>query len=128
MVKDLNLDDKIVKLTKSWQIRCRVVKKHQVRHHSKGKLFKIDLLDELDGETMIEGTFYTDETDFFFDKIIEGKTYLISRAEISPANHKFTTIRNENRLIFKLDSHIQEVGYAAHQSAKKARNSKDNKE
>ena len=53
----------------AWQIRCIVHKKHAIRNHSKGKLFKIDLLDEQDRESMIEGTFYTEETDFFFNKI-----------------------------------------------------------
>ena len=79
-------------------------KKHPVRNHSKGKLFKIDLLDEQDRESMIEGTFYTEETDFFFAKIQEGKTYLISKAEISTANKKFTTIKHDYRLIFKLET------------------------
>ena len=53
---------------------------------------------------MIEGTFYTEETDFFFSKIQEGKTYLISKAEISTANKKFTTIKHDYRLIFKLET------------------------
>ena len=58
---------------------------------------------------MIEGTFYTDETDIFINKIFEGKTYLISKCEISVANKKFTTIKHDYRLIFKADSIVEEV-------------------
>ena len=92
-----------------WQIKCTVNKKHPVKTHAKGKLFKVDLIDDMDRETMIEGTFYTDETDFFVNKIFEGKTYLISRAEISSANKKFTTIKHDYRLIFKVESQLDEV-------------------
>lgn len=58
---------------------------------------------------MIEGTFYTEETDIFVNKIREGATYTISKAEISDANKKFTTIKHDYRLIFKPDSIIEEV-------------------
>ena len=58
---------------------------------------------------MIEGTFYTEETDVFYNRIQEGETYLISKAEISVANKKFTTIKHDYRLIFKLDSVFQMV-------------------
>ena len=92
-----------------WQIRCSVNKKHPVKTHAKGKLFKVDLVDDLDRETMIEGTFYTEETDLFVNKIFEGRTYRISKAEISVANKKFTTIKHEFRLIFKPDTLIEEV-------------------
>ena len=105
LVKDLNK----MMPEHNWQIRCILNKKHPIKHHPKGKLFKIDLLDEQDGRTMIEGTFYTEETDHFYDKIIEGKTYLISKVEISAANKKFTTIRHDFRIIFKLESEIKEV-------------------
>ena len=58
---------------------------------------------------MIEGTFYTDETDIFLNRIFESKTYLISKCEISAANKKFTTIKHDFRVIFKPDSLIEEV-------------------
>ena len=58
---------------------------------------------------MIEGTFYTEETDFFYNRIGEGRTYLISRAEISAANKKFTTIKHDYRLIFKIETQVDEV-------------------
>ena len=58
---------------------------------------------------MIEGTFYTEETDYFVNRIFEGHTYLISKVEISTANKKFTTIKHDYRLIFKIDSNVDEV-------------------
>ena len=58
---------------------------------------------------MIEGTFYTEETDLFVNRIFESKTYLISKCEVSIANKKFTTIKHDYRLIFKADSVVEEV-------------------
>ena len=58
---------------------------------------------------MIEGTFYTEETDIFYNRIEEGQTYLISKAEISTANKKFTSIKHDFRLIFKVNSVFQIV-------------------
>ena len=68
-------DITIEKNSGDWKIRAKVLKKSAVNTHARGKLFKVDLVDDLDGVTMIEGTFYTEETDFFYSKIEEGKTY-----------------------------------------------------
>lgn len=72
--------------------------------HAKGQLFKIDLIDDQDNSTMIEGTFYTEETTEFFTRLDEGRTYLISDAVIELANKKFTSIKHDYRLIFKSHS------------------------
>ena len=104
MVKDLTASTGV-----GWLIRCTVVKKHPIKSHAKGRLFKVDLIDDLDRQTMIEGTFYTEETDIFINKIFEGKTYLIEKADISAANKKFTTIKHDYRLIFKPDTMLDEV-------------------
>ena len=58
---------------------------------------------------MIEGTFYTDETNKFYDLIHEGKSYFISKVEISHANKKFTSIKHDFRLIVKLNSEFTEA-------------------
>lgn len=58
---------------------------------------------------MIEGCFYTEETDQFFTQIEEGRVYWISKAEISEANKKFTAVKHDYRLIFKLFSVFEEV-------------------
>ena len=58
---------------------------------------------------MMEGTFYTEETNFFYNQIEEGKVYLISDPEVSPANKRFTTIKHDFRLIFKMESEFKEI-------------------
>ena len=75
-------------------------------------MFKVDLVDCLDGKTMIEGTFYTEETAFFYNQIVEGRSYIISNPEVSQANKRFTTIKHDYRLIFKLESEFKEVDYS----------------
>jgi len=57
LVKDLTN-----KIADNWQIRARINKKGKIVTHAKGQLFKIDLIDDQDNSTMIEGTFYTEET------------------------------------------------------------------
>ena len=97
LVKNLSniIDDK-------WQIRARINKKGKIVTHAKGQLFKIDLIDDQDNSTMIEGTFYTEETTYFYTQLEEGRTYLISDAVIDVANKKFTSIKHDYRLIFKM--------------------------
>ena len=73
-----------------WFIKARVTKKGNKITYSTGVLFKVELVDA-DG-TQIEGTFYKDSVEFFFDKLHEGKVYSISRAQITTANKKFTSI------------------------------------
>jgi hypothetical protein len=91
-VADLTLIKDINKDLKDYTIKARVAKKGGITKHARGQLFKIDLIDATDNTTMIEGMFYTAETEKFYDTIEEGKTYLISKADVSEANHKFTSI------------------------------------
>jgi hypothetical protein len=53
----------------TWQIRARINKKHNIVRHKNGALFKIDLIDDMDNQTMIEGTFYTEETEYWYTQI-----------------------------------------------------------
>lgn len=92
-----------------WQICCKVSKKHPIKVHANGQLFKVDFTDDQDSQTMIEGTFYTEETDKFYPILEEGKKYLISNVEVSIANKRFTSIKNDFRLIFPMNSKIEEV-------------------
>jgi hypothetical protein len=71
-IKDITIDQ-----AGEWKIRAKVLKKSAINTHARGKLFKVDLVDDLDGVSMIEGTFYTEETDLFYSKIEEGKTYFV---------------------------------------------------
>lgn len=64
-------------------IRVRVLIKSAIKEHAKGKLFKVDFVDDLDEKTSIEAMFYTAETDHFFELVEEGATYLVSGAEVA---------------------------------------------
>ena len=86
-VSDIN-----TKTVMGWKVKVRVVKKSRIIAHKTGKLFKVDLVDADDNKTMIEGTFYTDSCDLFYDQIHEGRTYMLSEASISSANKRFTSI------------------------------------
>ena len=57
----------------------------------------------------MEGTFYTEETTFFFNQIEEGRVYIISNPEVSLANKRFTTIKHDFRLIFKMETEFKKV-------------------
>ncbi len=73
-----------------WRIKARVTKKCKKVSYQNGCLFKIELIDE-EG-TQIEGTFYKDTVELFYDKIDEGKIYSITKGQITHANKKFTSI------------------------------------
>jgi hypothetical protein len=92
-----------------WQIRVRVLVKSTVKVHAKGKLFKVDFIDDLDSKTCIEAMFYTEETDHFYELIDEGATYLVSSAEVAQANKRMTSVPHNFRLIFKLKTQLVKV-------------------
>ena len=76
-------------------LKVRVANKGNINKHAKGKLFKVDLVDDFDdnpSNNMIESCFYTEETDLFYEEIQFGKTYLISGIEVKDANKKFTCV------------------------------------
>ena len=51
-------------------VKARVQRKGNVNNHAKGKLFKVDLIDDsAELNNVIEVCFYTAETDLFYDKI-----------------------------------------------------------
>lgn len=74
----------------TWKIKARVTKKGKKVQYASGCLFKIELIDE-EG-TQIEVTCYKDCVDLFFDKVEEGKVYVITKGQIANANKKFTSI------------------------------------
>jgi len=83
-----------------WTIRAKVMKKGDVRTWSnargEGKLFSFELADDQGGE--IKCTLFRDGADKFFDMIKEGNTYVISRANLKPANAQYNTCKNDYEL------------------------------
>jgi len=73
---------------------------------------------------MIEGIFYTEEVDEFFCQIEEGRTYMISKAEISVSNKKFTAVKHDYRLIFKNHSIFEEARMTSRASTSSSMTSK----
>ena len=68
----------------------KVTKKGAKTFYKDGCLFKFEVIDS-EG-TQIECTCYKDSVDLFFDKVEEGKIYLISKGQVANANKKFTSI------------------------------------
>jgi len=91
-----------------WKIKARLDKKGKIIKHTNGELFKIQLVDDKDG-TKIEGIFYTKETPVFHDILEEGRTYFVSKADITVANKKFTSIDHSYSLIFKEHTEFEEI-------------------
>jgi replication factor A1 len=73
-----------------WIIKVRITKKGKKIAYQTGCLFKIEMIDE--AGTQIEGTFYKDCVDKFFNQIEEGKVYVITKGQIAVANKKFTSV------------------------------------
>lgn len=97
------------KVRDDWKVRATVVKKGKIiRYRDDGQLFKIEIVDE--NQKCIEGIFYRDCCQKFFDTIEEGLTFTFGKAEIAPANKKFTSIDHDFRIIFKEFSLIRLCG------------------
>jgi len=90
---------------KQWVVKAIVMKKGKIiPYKDGGKLFKIEIVDE--SNNAIECTFYRDCSDIFYDTIEEGYKYFFSKAEVATANKKFTSCKNDYRIIFKPTSLI----------------------
>lgn len=113
VVKEIpNESTRVADLTsskKDFRIRATVCRKHPMKFHAKGQLFKVDLVCDIDKQTMIEGTFYTEESQHFDNLVTQGQTYNISGLEVSSANKKFTSIPHDYRLIFKMTTSLELV-------------------
>jgi ssDNA-binding replication factor A large subunit len=101
-VKDLCLET-----PDTYVIKVRALNKSAVKEHARGKLFKVDFID--DEGSLIEACFYTEETDLFFPIIIEGATYTVKKADIAAANKRMTSVPHDYRLIFKAHTLIEKV-------------------
>lgn len=95
-----------------WTIKARVTQKSEIRKWSnqrgEGKLFNVTLMDD-SGE--IRATGFNAAVDDLYDRLVEGKVYLISKAKVNLAKKKFSNVNNEYELTFERSSEIEEVCY-----------------
>ncbi|XP_010529261.1 PREDICTED: replication protein A 70 kDa DNA-binding subunit E-like isoform X1 [Tarenaya hassleriana] len=92
-----------------WTIKVRVTSKSEFRHYSNprgdGKVFSFDLLDADGGEIRV--TCFNAVADQFFDQIVAGNVYLISRGSLRPAQKNFNHLPNDYEIILDNASTIQ---------------------
>ncbi|XP_010494642.1 PREDICTED: replication protein A 70 kDa DNA-binding subunit C-like isoform X2 [Camelina sativa] len=93
-----------------WTIKVRVTCKGVLRRFSntrgEGKLFSFDLLDSGGGEIRV--TCFNDVVDQFFDQIVVGNVYLISRGSLKPAQKNFNHLHNDYEIHLDSASTIQQ--------------------
>lgn len=93
-----------------WTIKARVTHKSDMKHWTnakgEGKLFNVNLMDET-GE--IRATAFNHAADQFYDKLTEGKVYLISKARVNLAKKQFSGLSNEYELGLERSTEIEEV-------------------
>lgn len=97
----------------NWTIKARAMNKSDIRtwvnQRGEGKLFNVTLMDE-SGE--IRATAFNAAVDLFYDKIQEGKVYLVSKAKVNLAKKKFSNVNNEYELTFERNTEVEEVRYS----------------
>lgn len=101
----------------SWEIEVKVINKSQIKEYRGGRLFKVDLQDDLyrddpqsQGKAFqIEATSFKETLDKFYPVFKKGKYYRISQASIYVANKKFTQLNNDFRLILNDEAIVTEV-------------------
>ncbi|TBU42066.1 replication factor-a protein [Dichomitus squalens] len=92
-----------------WTIKARVTNKSDIRTWSnqrgEGKLFSVTLMDE-SGE--IRATAFNAAVDELYDRLQDGKVYLISKAKVNLAKKKFSNVNNEYELTFERSTEVEE--------------------
>eukprot|EP00658_Telonema_sp_P-2_P010126 TRINITY_DN13816_c0_g1_i1.p1 TRINITY_DN13816_c0_g1~~TRINITY_DN13816_c0_g1_i1.p1 ORF type:complete len:503 (+),score=154.78 TRINITY_DN13816_c0_g1_i1:161-1669(+) len=91
-----------------WTIKAQISQKSQIRTWSnsrgEGKLFSMTLRDDQGGE--IRCTTFKEGVDKYYDMLEEGKTYLISRGQLKPANQQYNTCKCDYEMTLGGDSDI----------------------
>ncbi|EOA15986.1 hypothetical protein CARUB_v10004104mg [Capsella rubella] len=93
-----------------WTIKARVTNKAGLRQYSnprgEGKVFSFDLLDADGGEIRV--TCFNAVADQFFDQIVVGNVYLISRGSLRPAQKNFNHLPNDYEIMLDNASTIKQ--------------------
>ncbi|CAF2130369.1 replication protein A 70 kDa DNA-binding subunit E [Brassica rapa] len=93
-----------------WTIKARVTSKGDLRTYNNqrggGKVFNFDLLDRDGGEIRV--TCFNAVADQFFDQVVVGNLYLISRGNLRPAQKKYNHLPNDYEISLDEVSTIQQ--------------------
>ncbi|XP_010439755.1 PREDICTED: replication protein A 70 kDa DNA-binding subunit E-like [Camelina sativa] len=93
-----------------WTIKARVTNKAELRQYSnprgQGKVFSFDLLDADGGEIRV--TCFNAVADQFYDQIVVGNLYLVSRGSLRPAQKNFNHLPNDYEITLDNASTIQQ--------------------
>ena len=93
MIKDLN------PYQNRWTIKVRVLSKGEIKSWSnakgEGRLFSCVFGDE-SGE--IRATGFKEAVNMFYDLLVEGQAYLVSKGTLKTANRQYSTVNNEYEL------------------------------
>ena len=101
MIKDLN------PYQNRWTIKVRVLSKGDIKTWSnskgEGRLFSCVFGDE-SGE--IRATGFKETVNMFYDMLVEGQAYLVSKGTLKPANRQYSTVNNEYEITLDTNSTI----------------------
>ncbi|KAJ4868444.1 Replication protein A 70 kDa DNA-binding subunit E [Raphanus sativus] len=93
-----------------WTIKARVTSKGDLRRFNNqrgdGKVFSFDLLDAHGGEIRV--TCFNDVADQFYDQIVFGNLYLVSRGKLRPAEKKYNHLPHDYEITLDNASTVQQ--------------------
>ena len=94
-----------------WAIRAKVISKTPKRsftNRTTGQpsgVFSAELMDE--AGTTIEGTFWREAADKYYDTLEDGKVYIFARGSVKPANKTYNRTRNDYCLHFDASTEVE---------------------
>ena len=93
-----------------WTIKARVTSKGDLRRYNNqrgdGKVFSFDLLDANGGE--IRAACFNAVADQFYDQIVVGNLYLVSRGSLRPAQKKYNHLPHDYEITLDNASTVQQ--------------------
>lgn len=91
-----------------WAIKARVTSKSDIRRYNNargdGKVFSFDLLDSDGGE--IRATCFNAVLDRFYNAVVVGKVYVISKGSIKPVQKNYNHLKNEWEILLESSSSV----------------------
>ncbi|MQL96812.1 hypothetical protein Taro_029488 [Colocasia esculenta] len=92
-----------------WAIKARVTAKGDIRRYNNargdGKVFSFDLLDSDGGEIRV--TCFNAVVDRFYDLVVVGNVYLISKGSVKPAQKNFNHLNNQWEIFLESASTVE---------------------